>query len=111
MAGNVISKRVGAIVAAMLLAIDPLTVQWGGHVRMYALLQLMVVTLAWAFAVSHEMGSMAEPSRLSCFALAWAAVFTHVGASVVVMALLVSIIVVFRLDVLRRPALRALMIL
>ncbi|MBA2758835.1 MAG: glycosyltransferase family 39 protein, partial [Chloroflexia bacterium] len=40
--------RVGLVMAA-LVAIDPISVQWSGHLRMYGLLQALVIALAWAF--------------------------------------------------------------
>jgi predicted membrane-bound dolichyl-phosphate-mannose-protein mannosyltransferase len=69
-----------ALGAALLVALDPLSVQWSGHVRMYALLQLASFGLAWIWI--DVMGERATNRRLALgVLLGWFAVFTHSGAS------------------------------
>lgn len=99
-----------AMLAALFLAIDPMSVQWSGHVRMYALLQLIVVALGWTFAVAVRDGMSARRAA-PIVALAWAAVLTHVGAAIVVAALLSSIMVVYRMDAWRCRSARATIVL
>ncbi len=110
LAHTVTGRHTVAMLAAFFLAIDPMSVQWSGHVRMYALLQLIVVTLGWAFAAAVQDG-MSSRRVVTIVILAWAAVFTHVGAAIVVVALLGSIVVVYRMDALRRGPLWAAMVL
>ncbi|HEV2074224.1 MAG TPA: hypothetical protein VGR29_11350 [Thermomicrobiales bacterium] len=85
---------IGAAMAA-LVAIDPISVQWSGHVRMYALLQVLTVGLAWAFI--HLL--MRGPSKrrvATVVALFWLAVFTHVGATLLLPAMLLTVVVLTR---------------
>ncbi|MGI8643602.1 MAG: hypothetical protein ACR2LS_05745 [Thermomicrobiales bacterium] len=68
------------ILAGWLLAIDPPSVQWSGHVRMYALLQCLTIAVAWMFwrAVSDS------PRRAPLVWLVvffWLATATHIGAA------------------------------
>ncbi|HYJ12492.1 MAG TPA: glycosyltransferase family 39 protein [Thermomicrobiales bacterium] len=82
--------RIGTL-AAFLVALDPISVQWSAHVRMYALLQACTIGLAWAFI--HLLNRGASWRRcLVVVALCWAAVFTHVGASILVLAMAVATI-------------------
>jgi len=65
-----------ALLAAVPVALDPLGVQWAAHVRMYALLQALVLALLWTFLRMIRDG----PTRGRGVALAmafWAATFTH----------------------------------
>ncbi len=68
------------VVAAGLVAIDPLGLQWAGNVRMYALLQALCLAIVWVF-----LGAVARPDRwrsaASLAGLFWLASFTHVGAA------------------------------
>jgi hypothetical protein len=85
---------IGATMAA-LVAIDPVSVQWSSHVRMYALLQSLTVGLAWAFIHLLVRG----PSKLrvaAVVALFWLAVFTHVGATLLLPAMLLTVLVLAR---------------
>jgi hypothetical protein len=72
------------LLAAVLVAADPLSVIWGGFVRMYALLQVLTLLIAWllvrALAPAHE-GSTPTERRLVLAALVvvyWLAVFTQI---------------------------------
>lgn len=78
---------------ALLVAIDPVSVQWSGHVRMYGLLQAVAVGLAWAFVtlVNRERSwPLAWLTGLLC----WLAVFTHVGASLLLPAMALATLLV-----------------
>jgi hypothetical protein len=72
------------LLAAMLVAVDPLSVIWGGFVRMYALLQALTLLIVWllirVLAQAHEESTPAE-RRLVLAALVvvyWLAVFTQI---------------------------------
>lgn len=80
------------VLAAWLLAIDPLSVQWSAQVRMYALLCL-AIAIAWVFwrAIS---GPTRRGPLIWLVVLFWLATAIHTGAStlwppIVVVALLV----------------------
>lgn len=71
-----------ALVAAGLVAIDPLNVLWGGYVRMYALLQVLVLLVAWLFVAALGAGSGRARGFLVGLVVAfWLAVFTQVVAA------------------------------
>jgi hypothetical protein len=90
--GNVVTgdPRVGML-SALLVAVDSLSVQWSGYVRMYSLLQAIVMGLAIAFVLF-----LRDPeSRRLAFAivvLTWLAVFTHVGAATIIPAMGVALL-------------------
>lgn len=69
--------RVGALTAC-LVALDPVGVQWSGHVRMYGLLQAVTIALAWVF-VRTLAGNASRRLLAGLVALFWLGVFTHVG--------------------------------
>lgn len=95
-------SRIGLLVAA-LIAIDPLSVQWSGHLRMYSLLQTFTLGLVWAFILLLTRGS--SPVRISLVVgLFWLAVFTHVGAVLLGPAMAVAVLLVFRRKLLRQWA-------
>jgi hypothetical protein len=72
------SERVGAF-AALLVALDPLAVQWSAHLRMYALLQPLALAFAWLVALLAT--ERVSRRRLAALVgLAWALTFTHVAA-------------------------------
>jgi len=62
------------------VAIDPLGIQWAGHVRMYGLLQALSLATVWVF-----LQAVARPARWGPAAafggLFWLATLTHVGAA------------------------------
>lgn len=69
------ANRVG-ILAALFVAMDPLSVQWSGHVRMYGLLQALTIAFVWLL-----IATVAAPSPrqfLGLVAVFWAAIFTHI---------------------------------
>jgi len=86
--------RVGLVMAA-LVAIDPMSVQWSGHLRMYGLLQALVIALAWAF-VRLLNGDKTWRQKVLVAMLYWLAVFTHVGASLLGPAMAVAAFLVYR---------------
>lgn len=93
-------SRVG-IVTAMFMALDPVSVQWSGHVRMYGLLQALTAGLAWAFIALLTKGRSWGRAALVT-ALFWAAVFTHVGASLLVPAMLLAAWIMLRTSLFQR---------
>src|SRR5262245_61829720 len=76
-----------ALLAAALIALDPLSVLWGGFIRMYALLQVLVLLVAWLFLRALPRGDAngdaeAGPGVLAGLVVAyWLAVFTQVVAA------------------------------
>ncbi len=92
--------RVG-LAMAELVAIDPLSVQWSGHMRMYGLLQLLTVALVWAYIVLLTRGPTARQVAL-VVALVWAAAFTHVGAALLVPAMGLAALIIHRRSLFRR---------
>ena len=98
-------SRVGLVMAS-LVAIDPVSVQWSGHVRMYGLLQAVVAGLAWAFILLLS-GKSSRGRMLLVVALFWVAVFTHIGASLLGPAMLGAILLVHGRSLLQRRDLLA----
>ena len=89
------------VVAATLIAIDPVSVQWSAHMRMYGLLQPLTVALAWAWMVFLR-GNTSWAQIALVSGLYWAAVFTHVGASLLGPAMAVSAFIIWRWQMFRR---------
>lgn len=86
--------RVGVIMS-LLVALDPVSVQWSGHVRMYGLLQALTFGLAWAFI--RQLNGPPSWRRASVVVtLFWVAVFTHVGATLLWPAMGLAALVVYR---------------
>jgi hypothetical protein len=90
--GNVVTgdPRVGML-SALLVALDSLSVQWSGYVRMYGLLQAIAMGLAIVFVLFLR----DLESRRLAFAvvvLTWLAVFTHVGATTLIPAMAVALL-------------------
>ncbi|HEV2128518.1 MAG TPA: hypothetical protein VGR22_07870, partial [Thermomicrobiales bacterium] len=92
--------RVG-VVMATLVALDPVSVQWSAHVRMYGLLQPLTLALAWAWIVFLR-GNTGWRQVALVAGIYWAAVFTHVGASLLAPAMAVAAFVLWRWQVFRR---------
>ena len=64
--------------AALVLAIDPVSVRWGGMVRMYALLQLLALIVIWLFV----RGLQRPPKRRDLIIMVivfWFGVFTQIA--------------------------------
>lgn len=95
--------RVGVIMA-LLVALDPVSVQWSGHVRMYGLLQALTFGLAWAF-IRQLNGTPSWRRASVVVALFWVAVFTHIGAALLWPAMGLAALVVFRRSLFRQAAL------
>jgi hypothetical protein len=83
----VVGSTATALLAATLVALDPLSVVWGGWLRMYALEQMLAVVVAWLFVrqVGPEAGT-ATPFQqrrelTGLVAAFWLAVFAQVGAA------------------------------
>jgi len=77
-----------ALLAAAVLALDPISVQWSAHVRMYAPLQALTLAVVWLFVdeISAPPGTPLATSRrrLLWMVLAfWAATFTQIGAALI----------------------------
>lgn len=86
--------RVGVVMAA-LVAIDPVSVQWSGHMRMYGMLQALTVGLAWAY-IRLLQGHTSWRQIALVSVLFWAAVFTHVGAALLGPAMAVAAVLIHR---------------
>lgn len=69
--------------AAGLVALDPLSVQWSGHVRMYAPLQALTLLVVFLVLAEIQRGdSTSTTRRLVWLTIAfWLSVFTHVEAA------------------------------
>lgn len=79
-------ERAG-ILAALFVAMDPLSVQWSGHVRMYGLLQALTIAFAWLLVQAFRAPT---PGVLASLVVVyWAAIFTHIEVALLwpVMAL------------------------
>ncbi|HYH12502.1 MAG TPA: glycosyltransferase family 39 protein, partial [Thermomicrobiales bacterium] len=94
------SASVGAV-TAMLVAIDPVSVQWSAHVRMYGLLQALTFALVWAY-IRLLQGNTGWRQIGLVVGLFWVAVFTHVGASLLGAAMALAAVLVYRRDVVRQ---------
>ena len=86
-------ERVGML-AALLVALDPLSVQWSGHVRMYGLLQALTLAFVWLLVEAVRL-----PSRKVLAGLVivfWAAVFTHIETTLLWPAMALSLLLTWR---------------
>lgn len=99
------SASVGAV-TAMLVAIDPISVQWSAHVRMYGLLQALTFALVWAY-IRLLQGNTSWRQVGLVVGLFWLAVFTHVGANLLGAAMALAAVLVYRRDVVRQGRLLA----
>ena len=77
LARDLIGVRWAALLAAVPVALDPLGVQWGAYVRMYALLQALVVAVLWIFLRIVRDGPTVRRA-IGLVVAFWAATFTHV---------------------------------
>jgi hypothetical protein len=94
------SVRTG-VVMATLVAFDPLSIQWSGHLRMYGLLQVLTIGLALAWTLVLARGAT-WPRLAAVVVLFWAAVFTHVGAALLGPAMFIGAVLVHRRAVFRQ---------
>lgn len=77
--GRALSRRVWVGVAtAGLLAIDPLSIEWSAHVRMYSLLQALSLLLLLVFWRIVDTGPTRRRLAL-LVAVGWLGVYTHVA--------------------------------
>ena len=84
LARDILGIRWAALLAAVPVALDPLGVQWGAYVRMYALLQAVVLALLWVFLRIVRDGP--TPQNVLALAMAfWAAAFTHLEAALLLL--------------------------
>lgn len=89
LARDALGPRWAGLLAAVPVALDPLGVQWGGHVRMYALLQALVLALVWIFLRIVRDGP--TPRRAGALAVVfWAATFTHLEAALLLPPLVLA---------------------
>jgi len=80
------------LVAAAAMAVDPEAVAWGGRVRMYGLLQLLVLLATYAFyrgAIEQDRPTY----RWLAAGLLVAAIFTHAEAALLVPALALAVLI------------------
>ena len=97
-----------AVFAAFLIALDPISVLWGGRFRMYSLLQVFVLVLACCFVSTLLI--TAAPTRVTprldraaagVVVSFWLAVFTHLSAALLWPALFLASCVVYGRGLLR----------
>jgi hypothetical protein len=87
LAQAVVQSTAPALLAATFAALDPLSVVWGGWLRMYALEQTLVVAIAWLFVrqVVPDARTVAphrQRGELVGLVVAfWLAIFTQLGAA------------------------------
>jgi hypothetical protein len=91
---------VGAVMAT-LVALDPLSIQWSGHLRMYGLLQAITIALALGWMLVLTRGA-SWPRMVATVLLFWAAVFTHAGATLLGPAMFIAALVVYRRSLVRQ---------
>lgn len=92
--------RVGIGMAAM-VAFDPLSVQWSGHLRMYGLLQVITFALVLMWVLLLARGANWKRG-LAVVVLFWLAVFTHSGGALLGPAMFLSALCVHRKALLRQ---------
>jgi hypothetical protein len=87
LAQSVVRTPAPSLLAAGFVAIDPLSVVWGGWLRSYILEQALAVAVAWLFVrqVVPKVGTTAPEGQrreLACLVGAfWLAVFAHLGSA------------------------------
>lgn len=94
------SPQAGVVMAA-LVAFDPVSVQWSGHLRMYGLLQVVTIGLALAWTLVLGRGGT-WPRLTAAVILFWAAVFTHVGGALLGPAIFIAAVFVHRRALIRQ---------
>lgn len=93
-------QRIGLVMAA-LVAFDPLSIQWSGHLRMYGLMQAITFGLALAWTLLLSQGATWKRS-VAVVLLYWAAVGTHLGSAALLGgAMALSALIVYRMQLLR----------
>jgi hypothetical protein len=87
LARAVVGSTVPALLAAALVAFHPLSVQYGGFLRMYALEQVLAVAVVWLFVrqVVPEVSTTAPNGRrrelVGLVIAFWLAVFAHLSVA------------------------------
>ncbi|MGI8476174.1 MAG: hypothetical protein ACR2OO_07390 [Thermomicrobiales bacterium] len=77
------------ILSAAFVALDPVSLQWSGHVRMYAPLELLSVALVWRFTLALRAPS--NPALpWGIVAIFWLATYTHIVVAFLLPALALS---------------------
>jgi hypothetical protein len=92
-------KWVG-VVAAGLLALDPISVEWSGRVRMYAPLEMLAVLLAFLFCLAMLEGPT-RPRLAGVVVVFWLGVFTHIAIALFGPAMFLVALAVYRRGLLR----------
>jgi hypothetical protein len=92
--------RIGLAMAA-LVAFDPLSIQWSGHLRMYGLMQAITFGLALAWTLLLARG-WTWPRMVAVVLIYWAAVGTHLGSAALLgIAMFLSALWVYRKQIVR----------
>jgi hypothetical protein len=86
-------ERVG-IVAALFIAMDPLSVHWSGHVRMYGLLQALTIGLVWLLVRAVHKPTAGVVASLAL--VFWISIFTHIETALLWPAMAIMTLVVWR---------------
>ena len=94
------SQRIG-VMMALLVTFDPLSIQWSGHLRMYGVLQVITVGLAFAWTLLLARG-WTWKRMAAVVILFWLAVFTHVGASLLGGGMFISALWIYRKSLIRQ---------
>jgi hypothetical protein len=102
LARTVLGSSPAALLAAVFVALDPLNVLWGGFIRMYSLLEVLALLIAWVFVriIARDDGE-ALPDRPQAWLLAglvvtfWLAVFTQAVASLLWPVMAVTALLLF----------------
>ena len=77
-ARHVTGSPVAGLLAALFLALDPVSVRWSGLVRMYALLQLVTILMLLCFLILLRRPATRRV-LVGFVALFWFGVFTHIA--------------------------------
>jgi len=77
-ARHVTGSAAAGVLAALFLAFDPVSVRWGGLVRMYALLQLVTILMLLCFLILLRRPA-SRRVWVGFIALFWFGVFTHIA--------------------------------
>ena len=86
--------------AAIAMAIDPVSIRWSGHVRMYALLELLAALMLLAAARLLQDGPTRRRIAL-LVAVVWVAIFTQIAAALLLPAIVAMAVYRWRWTLLR----------
>ncbi|MCC6792573.1 MAG: glycosyltransferase family 39 protein [Thermomicrobiales bacterium] len=94
-------SAVAGFVIALMIAVDPASVRWGGMVRMYALLQLVALVVIWLF-----LRALLRPPRRNELAILvavfWFGVFTHIAICLLLPGMVVGAFLTYGRDLQNR---------